>query len=185
MKNWTGVRVAGVLMLLCIGLASLRGEAAEISNDQAVRYILALVKAFRTAYVRDVVERLKHVGIHAQEDWTKDDHAIMLPFEFVKRAGANIKHDFHDVDVGLISLTPINPSHLPKTPAEREALQTLATAPKQTILTFGDGDQYKGLVPDFAVQQVCADCHNHHPKSPKKDFREGDVMGAIVVSIQP
>jgi len=184
MKPWTAMKIGGALMLLCIGLTSLLGEAAEISDDQAVRYILATVKGFRTTYVRFIVERLKHAGVYSKEDWIKDDHAIMLPFEFVKQGGAKIKHDVQDVDVGLISLTPIDPSNLPKTAAEREALMTMVADPTRTVLTFGDGGQYKGLSADIVIEQVCADCHNQHPKSPKKDFKQGDVMGAIVVRIK-
>lgn len=184
MTRWTALKVGSAVTLLCVTLTIPLGEAAEISNDQAVRYILAMVKAFRTTYVRSVVERLKHVGIESKADLIKDDHAIMLPFEFVKQGGAQIKRDVQDVDIGLISLTPIDPSNLPKTPAEREALTTLVADAKQTILTFGDGHQYKGLAADIVIDQMCADCHNHHPKSPKKDFKQGDVMGAIVVRIK-
>lgn len=184
MKRGMAVKVGGALMLLCVGLTGLLGEAAEISDDQAVRYILATVKGFRTTYVRFIVERLKQAGVYSKEDWSKDDHAIMLPFEFVKQGGAIIKRDVHDVDVGLISLTPIDPSNLPKTPAEREALTTMLADPTRTVLTFGDGNQYKGLSADVVIEQVCADCHNQHPKSPKKDFKQGDVMGAIVVRIK-
>ena len=49
------------------------------------------------------------------------------------------------------------------------------------MLTFVDGDQFKGLMADFAIEQACADCHNHHPNSPKKDFKKGDLMGAIII----
>jgi uncharacterized protein DUF3365 len=185
MKRWTALTVVGALMVFCISATGPLGEAAEISPDRAVRYILAMVQAFRTTYVRSVVERLKAAGIHSREDWIKDDHAIMLPFEFVKQGGARIKHDVRDVDVGLISLTPIDPSNLPETPAEREALKTMVDDSTKKILTFGDGDYYKGLAADIVIEQVCADCHNQHPKSAKKDFKQGDVMGAIVVRIKP
>ena len=184
MTRGTALKVGGALTLLCLIMTIPIGEAAEISNDQAVRYILAMVKAFRTTYVRGVVERLKNTGIEAKADWTKDDHAIMLPFEFVKRGGVQIKRDVPDVDIGLISLTPIDPANLPKTPAEGEALATLMADSNRTILTFGDDHQYKGFAADLAIDQMCADCHNHHPKSPKKDFKQGDVMGAIVVRIK-
>ena len=37
---------------------------------------------------------------------------------------------------------------------------------------------------DFAIAQVCADCHNKHPKTTKKDWENGDFMGAIVVRMK-
>jgi len=29
----------------------------------------------------------------------------------------------------------------------------------------------------------CVECHNPHPRSPKRDFKSGDVMGALVVRV--
>jgi ribosomal protein L14 len=49
------------------------------------------------------------------------------------------------------------------------------------MLTFEDGNQFKGLAVDLAIANTCVACHNTHPTSPKRDFKKGDVMGAIVV----
>ena len=38
-------------------------------------------------------------------------------------------------------------------------------------------------LPDKAVSQFCADCHNVHPKSLKTDFKAGDVMGGLLITI--
>lgn len=153
------------------------GFAADISQDLLARYILSTVQAFRTVYVKNVIEQTKKAGVKPSENWTKDDHAIMLPAQFVKAAGAELK----DFELGLIGLTPIYQSNAPKTPAEADALKKLMANPDQKILTFADGNQFKGLAADYAIVQSCADCHNQHPSSPKKDFKKGDLMGAIVV----
>jgi len=182
MTRRTTLKVGGALTLLCVSSTISLGEAAEISEDQTVRYILARVQAFRTAYVRFVVDRLKSAGLPSKTGVIKN--AILLPFEFVKQGGAKIQHDVQDLDVRLISLTPINSSNLPKTPAEREALTTMTANPTRTVLTFGDDTQSKGLAADIVIEQICADCHNQHPNSPKKDFKQGDVMGAIVVRVK-
>lgn len=89
-----------------------------------------------------------------------------------------------EFDLGLISLTPIYASNFPKTKAEVEALQALATGQSGKILTFADGNQYKGVMADFAVEQLCADCHNRHPNSHKTDFKKGDLMGAVVIRLK-
>jgi hypothetical protein len=36
---------------------------------------------------------------------------------------------------------------------------------------------------DRADSQSCAGCHNTHPHSPKKDFKQDDVMGGLVIEI--
>jgi hypothetical protein len=36
---------------------------------------------------------------------------------------------------------------------------------------------------DKAVSQACIGCHNAHPDSPKRDFKQHDVMGGMLISI--
>ena len=147
------------------------------TKDAAAKYILATAKAFRTVYVKQIIAAAKKAGVKPNEQWAKEGHSIMLPAQFIKAAGAEIK----GFELGLIGLTPIYKSNLPKTKAEEAALKKLAKDPSKKVLTFADGNQFKGLSADFAIVQGCADCHNSHPKSPKKDFKKGDFMGAIVV----
>jgi hypothetical protein len=157
---------------------------AEVSKDLVVRYLLNTVHAFRTAYVEHVTERMAKIDIQPKENWIKDDHAIMLPFQFVKMAGQEMKTLVKGVDIGLVSLTPLYTSNFPKTEAEVEALKKLMADPKHKVLTFEDGKEFKGIAADFAIEQSCADCHNHHPNSVKKDFKKGDLMGAIVIRLK-
>lgn len=177
MRSSRGLLAGGLALLLAAGTAGSLGFAADISQEAAAKYILATVKAFRTVYAKQIIEQAKKAGVKPSENWTKDDHAIMLPAQLVKAAGAEIK----DFELGLIGLTPIYKSNLPKTQAETDALKKMVADPNQKVLTFADGNQFKGLAADFAITQSCADCHNQHPDSPKKDFKQGDLMGAIVV----
>jgi hypothetical protein len=177
MRRKVGVHTSVMTMLLALSIAVPLVFAADISQEQTAKYILATVKAFRTVYVKSIIEQAKKAGIKPNENWAKDDHAIMLPAQFVKAAGAELK----DFELSLIGLTPIYKSNLPKTQAEADALKKMMANPGQKVLTFADGNQFKGLAADFAIVQSCADCHNAHPDSPKKDFKQGDLMGAIVV----
>ena len=124
-KNVTGqywiVASAVCAAMVALPLAGI----AEVSKDLVVRQLLATVHAFRTLYVENITERLQRVGIQPKEDWMRDDHAIMLPFQFVKVAGQEIKSLVKNVDVGLVSLTPLYSVNFPKTEAEVAALQKL------------------------------------------------------------
>jgi len=33
------------------------------------------------------------------------------------------------------------------------------------------------------VAHACAECHNRHPNSPRRDYKLNDVMGGIVITI--
>jgi len=151
--------------------------AEEFSRDAAAKYILATAKAFRTVYAKQIIAQAAKSNVKPDENWTKDDHAIMLPAQFLKAAGSELK----DFELSLIGLTPIYKENLPKTKAEEDALKKLAANPATSVLTFEDGSQFKGVAADLAIADSCAACHNAHPMSPKKDFKKGDIMGAIVV----
>jgi hypothetical protein len=169
-------------VLFCTILAASFGQAA-VSEELVVRYLLTTVQAFRKLYVTGVGDHVERAGIYQKEDWLKDDHAIMLPFQFVKLAAAEVNREFKNIEVGIISLTPIYSSNFPKTEAEVNALNTIMANQQQRVFTFKDGNQFKGLAADFAIHQTCVDCHNHHPNSTRRDFKKGDLMGAIVVRL--
>ncbi len=172
------ILIGALLLAYASGCGALQTGGRD-AREQTVRYLLATAKGFRTVYTQGVVEQARRAGITSKEEWTKEDHAIMLPAQFIKAVGFEIK----EYELGLIGLTPIYKTNLPKTTAEEEALRKFIADPSLQVLTFTDGSQVKGLATDYATIQSCADCHNAHPQSPKKDFRQGDLMGAIVVRL--
>ena len=179
MKRQAGLTSGGVGIVLVLGFMVPLGLAADHPYEAAVRFVLETARAFRTVYSKTIVEQANKVGVKPTEKWATEPHGIMLPAQFLKAAGAEIK----EFDLGLIGLTPIYRSNLPKTEAETQALKKMTANPDLKLLTFPDGKQYKGLAADYAIVQACADCHNQHPQSPRKDFKQGDLMGAIVVRL--
>jgi len=171
------LRTGMLTVLVASGMLIPAVFAAEFSREDAAKYILATAKAFRSVYSKQIVGQASKSNVKPDENWTKDDHAIMLPAQFIKAAGAELK----DFELGLIGLTPIYKANLPKTPAEEAALKKLAANPDAGVITFEDGGQFKGISADLAIVDSCVSCHNAHPTSPKKDFKKGDLMGAIVV----
>lgn len=184
MRRWQKVPAILAVTVLLLGLAIPARPAPDTAHEDAVRYLLAAFRSFRTIYVSQVLERVQKVGIQPKEEWASDDHAVMLPFQFVKMAALEMKSHIKNLDIGLISLTPIYTANFPKTQAEVEALKKLVANPSQTVVTFRDGKEFKGLAGDFAIEQSCVDCHNHHPNAQRKDFKKGDLMGAIVVRLK-
>ena len=62
----------GVMVLGLIGCLSFPGWSvtwADPSFELTARYILDIVKAFRTAYVLHVVEHTRAGGLSPREDW--------------------------------------------------------------------------------------------------------------------
>ncbi len=173
--------ICGIVVLACVlTLDHWTIRAAEPSFELTARYILEVVKAFRTAYVLKVVEHAKDGGVRPNEDWQKDSHFIPLPAQFVKAAADQLDN----FEVGLIGLTPVNQANFPKTQAETDALLQLMKNRERSVTTFVDGDQFKAISADLALVQSCVDCHNHHPKASRRDFQRWDVMGGLVVRLK-
>jgi hypothetical protein len=177
MKDRIGFKASVFASIVVLAIAIPLAYSAEFSREAAAKYILATAKAFRTVYAQQIVGQAAKSNVKPDENWTKNDHGIMLPAQFLKAAGAELK----DFELGLIGLTPIYKENLPKSKAEEDALKKLAANPAAGILTFEDGNQFKGIAADMAIAESCAACHNAHPASPRKDFKKGDLMGAIVV----
>ena len=171
---------AALVLTCCLVVDHWTIRAAEPSFELTARYILEVVKAFRTAYVLKVVEHAREGGIQPSEEWQKDSHFIPLPAQFVKAAGDQLD----DFEIGLIGLTPVNRANFPRTQAETDALLQLMKNRDRSITTFVDGDQFKAISADLALVQSCVDCHNHHPKATRRDFQRWDVMGGLVVRLK-
>jgi hypothetical protein len=150
---------------------------AEDPYELAARAVLETIKAFRTAYVLNVVEHVGESGVRSKEDWLTDPHGIPLPAQFIKLAFAEIE----SFDVSLISLKPVYKSNLPRTQAEADALTQLTSEKDKKVITFLDGQQFKAMSLDRAIVQSCVDCHNAHPMSPWREYKRGDVMGGLIV----
>lgn len=166
-----------VLTVVCLVAGSWKVWAEDLSMDLTAKYVLDVVRAFRTAYVLKVVEHTRAGGVTPNEDWKNDSHFIPLPAQFVKEAADQLE----SFEVGLIGLTPLNPANAPKTQAESDALIELMKNRERPVRTFVDGDYFKAISADLALVQSCVDCHNQHPKAGHRDFKRWDVMGGLVV----
>ncbi|RMH36143.1 MAG: DUF3365 domain-containing protein [Nitrospirae bacterium] len=175
--------VIAVIMVLAMGSWTV-GQAVMTKDFQAdkatfTKYLLATARAARTVYVKAVMRKAKEAGMRPSEAWVKEDHALMLPAQFIKALGKEIP----EYELGLIGTDPLYEANAPRTQKEREMLARLASG-KEKMVTFQDGMQFKGMAADFAITQGCADCHNRHPRSRRHDWKKGDFMGAIIVRMR-
>ena len=158
-----------------------KGISPEIVAD----YIHSVVQADRTFYTSEIVERMQRRGlVFASEHW-KEDGDLPLPAQFVLETGRLIAQQPIGIRFRLISSWPINRRNSPTTEFERTALTKILVntdRPYTAVTTVGGARVFQALYADKAVSQVCADCHNVHIKSPKRDFKAGDVMGGLLLT---
>jgi hypothetical protein len=135
----------------------------------------AVIAADREAYARYVLPQLP-----AESDHTPvPEHLMRIASDSIQQKGA----EFHYI---LRSLSPLNPKNAPETPTEKTGLQAVLERPDQNYYSeesLGGRRYFTAIYADKAVVQRCTDCHNHHPDSPKRDYKPGDVMGGVVVRV--
>jgi hypothetical protein len=173
-------------------LASPPGSEAQspprqkaIPAQLAANYIHAIIETDRTIYSQYIVERLgKTVEMKASENW-KNESSLPLPAQFLMMSSKIVNSKNLGIKYRLMSLWPINKNNTYKTKEEKEGLKKVSLNPNQPyVWTVNKNGQvyFNAVYPDLAVTKGCVQCHNNHPKSPKKDFKRNDVMGGIHVS---
>jgi hypothetical protein len=157
-----------------------------ISPDIVADYVHSVVQADRTFYQTEIVDRMQEKGmVFASENW-RADGGLPLPAQFLQESGRFTAKQGKAIRFRLISSWAINKEHRPTTEFERTGLMKIFVSPDRpytAVTTEGKARIFQALYADKAVSQQCADCHNVHPKSLKRDFKAGDVMGGLLVTI--
>jgi Protein of unknown function (DUF3365) len=163
-----------------------RPGSPGIPPEKATAYIYAVIKADRTLYTTEIVNRLQEKGVTTASEHWEQENALMLPAQFLQHAGKLVAENESGVRYRLIGLWPIYQRNTPASELERNALESLRKNPDQPvtgIVTIGRKQYFQAIYPDLAVSTACIDCHNGHLLSPKRNFKLNDLMGGIAITI--
>jgi hypothetical protein len=162
------------------------GTKDGIPAEKVAGFVHAVLEADRTFYTKHVVERMQAKGVVvASENW-QSTNTLPLPAQFLQESNQSVGSSRTGVGYRLISLWPINKRNGPKTAFEHTGLQETLQQPNRpyTEVVMNGPDSYlQAVYADKAVSQACIGCHNAHPDSPKRDFKQNDVMGGMIISI--
>lgn len=163
-----------------------RSGSPGIPPEKAAAYVYAVIKADRTLYTTEIVNRLQAKGVTTATEHWELEHTLMLPAQFLQHSGKLAAENGSGVRYRLIGLWPIYQRNAPASDLERNALESLRKSPDLPvtgIVTSGRKQYFQAIYSDLAVSQACVDCHNGHRLSPKRDFKLNDVMGGIAITI--
>ena len=188
-----GKLVWGAIALVLVGASSIMLRAAETSGpsasiplDMVADYVHAVIQADREIYTKNIVERMQAKGIVvASENW-QEKNTLPLPAQFLMDS-AHLVARKGSLRYRLLSLWPINKRNGPTTEFEKEGLAAVlmqTDRPHTGFVQTGGKWFFQALYADRAISQTCIGCHNAHPDSPKRDFKQNDVMGGIMITIQ-
>ena len=188
-KTLKAFAAAGMASIVLGTLTGCFEEQAKggITAQEMADALHAVMESDRTIYTRLVVNRLQNEEkvIKASEHW-KDDKALVLPAQMFRFGAEEVAKSKANFSYSLLSSWPVNKQNAPKTPVEKEGLEFIAKNPGKNFYAdekLGGKKYFTAVYPDYAVAQACITCHNDHKDTPKKDFKMGDVMGAVVIRI--
>ena len=162
-------------------------QSTGISPKIMADALHAVMQSDRTVYADEVVYRLQDEEevIKASEHW-KDEKALPLPAQMFRMGAERVAKKTNAFSYALLSKWPLNKKNAPRNEVETAGLDSVAKDPSKPFYgreTLGGVEYFTAVYADVAVSPACVTCHNDHKDSPRTDFKEGDVMGGVVIRI--
>lgn len=162
-------------------------QTTELAGLATARSLAAETTSLRRFYTEQVVARAKQAGMGIGHDYATRDKTLPVPATFVKALGEQIAKDHPGTTVRLFSRHPFPHA---KATANYDSFENAALAhfeagtagPFWRVEDTGGRRSMRYAVADV-MGPNCVACHNSHPDSPKRDWREGDVRGVLAVSV--
>jgi serine/threonine protein kinase len=135
------------------------------------------------AFYSELVDRLDARKIPITDAYTKVHGALPLPATFTIDAAERISKAESGMEVRLYSRYPWRPNGGPKNEFESKALAVLEQNPKQPFHEFTEVEGRRALLYATArrMEESCIKCHNQADRSPKKDWKIGEVVGVLKI----
>ncbi|MBM3226186.1 MAG: DUF3365 domain-containing protein [Candidatus Tectomicrobia bacterium] len=170
-----------------VSMFYVKQQSTELAGLTTARAVANQVASLRSFYTSEVVPRAQKAGMRANFDYATEGNTLPSPATLVKVLGEEIQKTYPGTLIRLYSRHPF--PHRAATEKydafEQEALSTIEQNTKVPFYRMEDVDGRLSM--RYAVADVmrasCVGCHNTHPQSPKKDWKEGDVRGIVEVIV--
>lgn len=182
---WAGVfLVVGIYLFAQRPTPLVDGDSAGrlIPVESMFRILAAENDAARELYTKTIVGDGMKAGLDFSEKWREADVAAgPLPALFLREAATSIQKFRSPLGLFLGSDFPIAQSNkFDSVQAERFRMMRASSEPQ--FFYSPDIKLQVAMFADLAVAPGCVTCHNEHPRSPKSDWKLGDMMGATTWS---
>jgi hypothetical protein len=191
--NWLSELMVAGLIMSSSGCNEKKAPASKTVPDVTFKpqemadALHSVIAADREVYARHILQRLgaEEKLVKVSENW-HEDKALPTPAQVLRLGSEAVQQKGAEFHYILRSLWPLNSRNAPETPIEKAGLQAVAQHPEANYYSeesLGGRRYFTAVYADVASVPSCVECHNAHPKSTKKDFKVGDVIGGIVVRV--
>ena len=174
-----GLPIAVWLDLRDLSERMLRAQASEISR---------IIDEMRGFYGSDVVGRVLQADgvVTTTHNYRDIPGAIPIPATLSIELGKRISAHDGSVKYRFVSDLPFKGREPHSLDAfEKDAIAALRQDPKRPIVEVSGTllNRHVRAAAPVVMGQVCVNCHNSHPDSPKTDWKVGDVRGIQEISV--
>jgi len=127
-----------------------RTGSSGIPPEKAAAYIYDVIKADRTLYTTEIVNRLQAKNIISASEHWEQENTLMLPAQFLQHSGKLAAENGSEIRYRLIGLWPIYRRNAPVSDLERNALESLRknpSVPVTGIVTSGRKQYFQAIYP--------------------------------------
>lgn len=163
-------------------LADGNAGAREIPVETLFRLLDAENASIRKLYTGKIVTPGLKQGLKFDEHW-KSEHveAGPLPALMLRETASRLQQRVPEINLFLGSQFPIEASNR-FSGSQQERFEQMQNGDAPQFFRDAGTGRFTAMFPDIASAEACVTCHNDHPKSPRKDWRMNDMMGATTWS---
>jgi eukaryotic-like serine/threonine-protein kinase len=186
---------ASLLLAVCVGsaagfwyLSSLSRYFVQSTALDSTRMEIGMLEEVNTFY-SEIVDRVDWKKTPVTHEYLKVKNALPLPATFTIDAGQRISRTQTGMEVRVYSDHPWRPDGGPRDDFERTTLDILAqkVRDQDADLSYHEFTEIEGkpflrYAKGQVMQQSCVSCHNGHIASPKRDWRQGDLVGVLLIN---
>jgi hypothetical protein len=195
--RWCGRNpfAASLLLAVCVGssagfwyLSSLSRYFVQATALDSARMEVAMLEEVN-AFYNDIVYRVDTKKTPITHEYATRKNTLPVPATFTIDLGQRISATESGMKVRLYSNYSWRPSGGPKDPFEQRVLEILSDKAERkneelTIHEFTEleGRPFLRYAKGQLMQRSCIECHNNDKASPKRDWHEGDLAGALLIN---
>jgi hypothetical protein len=183
MKNMSGFyKVSGIVIAVILaGVALFSAQKQQSAPKKKLQVTIQPRHMADAIYTIVHGHREVYVKMHAEKSDQLPD-----PCSVFRRNAEAVASRGVEFSYVLRSLKPVAERNLPETEFERRALESLLRSSDEPVCgeeLLGGRWYFTAVYPEKAIHSSCADCHNKISKDQSVRYKQGDVMGAIIVRV--
>jgi len=178
------------MAILFVGLYFFADRLALRTEQDALHRLAKshadLIISFRNFYSARLLPIVRqHSELAIAHDYKDRPGTLPIPATMTLDLVDEIAQSNPEMNLRLVSPYPFPWRKIELDAFEREALSALQASGNNEFLRLEDSPRGKLLryAAPIRLDKSCVACHNTHPDSPKRDWKEGDVRGIQVMAL--